>query len=173
MKEFHTTMIGTTALIVLKLRKEDIASRKRVMFDKNKLPLPLMEWSGEGVSGIPGFDARCEGCYEPFKLTSKPYIAIFCSWDGYIEGSVGEVLKTKFTTYESVLNLISGGDCSGIERNGVLHYANNKNYTWYGIKPTQETLRALAREMKVDYTYLFENDVWKVGNISRNEFEEY
>jgi hypothetical protein len=119
--------MSTRSAIILKVRKEDLGRTFR--FDKELLSIPLKNWKNEWCD---------ESCIEKSKdvTISCEYIGIYCHWDGDLDG-VGAALKANFTDYDSILNLIIGGDCSYVSVDSVKHYANRKGEEWEYIKPKQ------------------------------------
>ena len=148
--------MSTPSRIIIKLRKEYIG--RKIKFDPNKLPLPLGNWIykdeyGRVLRNESGKDKTRE-------ITLKgEYIGIYCHWDGHPE-SVGAVLKESFNDYETALNLIAGGWCSGISCGMVNHYANRVGHKWSEIKPIQGSLKHLRDYIYGQYEYIFDNDKW-------------
>lgn len=140
--------MSTRSCIILKVRKEDMG--KILGFRKTALPVPLEGWNYRDGKDI------CK----PVKI-DKEFIGIYCHWDGYPEG-VGAVLKNKFTDYKQVLNLVLGGDCSCIENERVIHYANREGEEWNDIHPRQDDTAAKVADIfgwvDTEYAYLFDGD---------------
>lgn len=149
--------MSTRSAIILKVRKEDLG--KKVKFDKKKLPIPLNNWKEKY-----GDESAKEKSKEITLL--HDYIGIYCHWDGELDG-VGTVLKEYFTDYDSILNLIAGGDCSSIWYDGVKHYANRKGEEWKYIKPKQGfTSESVANSIGHDgYVYTFEDGLIKFTRV--------
>ena len=102
-------------------------------------------------------DSRQNDNKYPNPLDKVLYLGIYCHFDGY-PGGVGKELKTKFNTYEKVLNLILLGSCSSIITD-IRAYHNWRNEDLeivckQGISPKIEN--------GIDYGYIFENGEWIV-----------
>ena len=140
--------MSTRSCIILKVRKEDMG--KTLGFRKSELPVRLGEWTRDEGKEIS----------KPVKI-DREFIGIYCHWDGYPEG-VGAALKDKFTDYKQVLNLVLGGDCSSIEKEGVVHYANREGEEWVNIYPRQCDTVAEVEDIfhgaDAEYAYLFDGD---------------
>ena len=85
------------------------------------------------------------------------YIAIYCHWDG---ADVGDVLKKCYKDYETALNLLVGGYCSGIYFNEVARYGNRLREKWIRIKPIQGSLDEVRDYIYGKYEYVFKNNKW-------------
>lgn len=154
--------MSTRSVIMIKVRKCDIG--KVVKFSKDNLPcgVTLSEWDGEECG---------PELSEPI-LLNKNYIGIYCHNDGY---SIGGILKDSFKTYDEVLNLISGGSCSYIERDirnenhfNMFHYANRKlkiyPISWDNIVPRQGAMmQDVYSVIDSEYVHFFdEKNGWKM-----------
>ena len=148
--------MSTPSRIIIKLRKEDIG--RKIKFDPNKLPLPLGNWINKDENGRVWRNESDKDKTREITLKGK-YIGIYCHWDGYME-NVGAVLKESFNDYETTLNLIVGGYCSGIASGEVNHYANRIGHKWSEIKPLQGSLKHLRDCIYGQYEYIFENNKW-------------
>ena len=98
---------------------------------------------------------------------------IYCHWDGYVHGGVGEELLTHFDTTSKVEKLISMGDCSeigGREREGMV----NTNLFGCNIVQHEEDLEKGAKKASspsdfvsqkgwAEYCYLFDGHEWYVA----------
>ena len=152
--------MGTRSCVIVKVRKSDLG--KTIKFDEAKLPegVKLEEWTYiDPVTNKIWHDERGEDLTMPVTLNDN-YIGIYCHWDGYIHGGVGEALKEKFKTYEDALNLVSGGFCSSIEENMVKHYADRKGEIWPNINPVQgKTQKSVYKKFwDGEYIYLFDEE---------------
>ena len=155
--------MGTRSCVIIKVRPEDIG--KVFKFDTNKLPegVKLDEWLEKDSDGKVWLDEVGEERSERVKFQSL-YIGIYCHWDGYIKGGVGDTLKAKFNDYEAVRNLIAGGFCSYIEDSKVRHYANRGREDqklvyelWNHIKPVQgNTQLDVYKRVDCAHVYLFD-----------------
>lgn len=156
--------MSTNCMIWVKVNEEDFG--KTMTCDVNNLPNPIVD------NYFP--------CL-PYKIPSnilkrKLYLGIYCHFDGYPSG-VGAELREKFTTYESVLNLILLGGLSFLIDN-VRAYHNWRNEDVEiaiarGKVPDFEDVvvervnttspSTTARILKLNrdiYTYVFENGKW-------------
>lgn len=151
--------MSTNANIIIKVKDSDLG--KKIKFNLGKLPIKFMDWEdyGEGSTDV-----------EKSKTITlnKPYISIYCHWDGYPSG-VGAVLKKYFGDYETALNLIAGGSCSSIDSDGVRHYANRRGEEWKWLKPS--SAKKPMTLAKNEYAYLFdsETDEWLVCDCWENK----
>ena len=149
--------MSTPSRIILKLKKEDIG--RKVKFDPTKLPIPLHEWIEKDDNGKVWLNQK--GVEKSKAVTLKgEYIGIYCHWDGHLD-STGDVLRESFNDYETALNLIVGGWCSGIASGHVAHYANRKGSKWADIKPIQGSIDTIRSQIYGQYEYIFENGSWK------------
>jgi hypothetical protein len=147
--------MATRSNICLVLNKEDIG--KVVKFDETKLP--------KGVS-----------CYNEFldkveEVTlEKPVLEIYHHWDGYPDG-VGKTLLKQYNDYNTILNLLLGGDASSINGDSVCQYCAWVGEDWESVKPEQLDNPVLNEK----YLYKFENGVWyfRDENEDWTNLEEY
>ena len=153
--------MATRSCIIVKVRNSDIGTTQKYSDEKSKAP--ANNWGGDGVD-------KCEDV-----KIEKPYIGVYCHWDGYPSG-VGAALKVFADTYERALNLVLGGSISNVEEDEFTHYANRDGEVWSHIEPIQGDT-AIDVNAKVDeyYCYLFDEDNggWKILNRKTNEFEDY
>lgn len=152
--------MSTPSRIILKVRNEDIG--RKVKFDPSKLPTPLEEWYETDENGRVWLDQRGEDLCKEVTLKG-PYIGIYCHWDGHLE-SVGAELFENYNDYETALNLIVGGFCSGIACGHVKHYANRQAALvggWKDIKPIQGSIKKMRNTLYGQYEYIFDNETWK------------
>lgn len=148
--------MGTRSCILLKIRKEDLG--KVIKFNAGLLPVPLNKWQDKDHEGKIWRDESVKDKCKPVEINDL-YIGIYCHWDGYPKGGVGESLLDNFTDYNQVLNLIVGGSCSSIG-SSVRHYANRKGEKWAWILPkqgkTQKDLVEYFNGSWAEYAYLFD-----------------
>lgn len=149
--------MATRSNICLVLNKEDIG--KVVKFDQTKLP--------KGV--------KCDNKFmDKIKEVTlvKPVLEIYHHWDGYPEG-VGETLVKQYNEYNTILNLLLGGDASSINGDNVCQYCAWRGEDWGSVKPRQLDNPVLNEE----YLYKFENGTWYFRDDYENEdwtnLEEY
>lgn len=149
--------MSTRSNICIILNKEDIG--KKVKFDETKLP--------KGVTYSNDF----LGLVKEVTL-KKPVVEIYHHWDGYPKG-VGKTLLKQYTDYDTILNLLLGGDASSIVDDHVRQYCAWRGEDWKSVKPQQLDKPVLSEE----YLYKFENGVWYFRDIYRNKdwanLEEY
>jgi hypothetical protein len=153
--------MATRSCIIVKVRNSDIGTTQKYSDEKSKAP--ANDWGGDGVD-------LCEDV-----KIEKPYIGVYCHWDGYPSG-VGAALKVFADTYERALNLVLGGSISSIGEDDFTHYANRDGEVWSHIEPIQgDTAIDVNAEVDEDYAYLFDEDNggWKILNRETNEFEDY
>ena len=149
--------MSTPSRIILKLKKEDIG--RKVKFDPIKLPLPLHEWIERDGIGKVWLNKKDVEKSKAVTLKGE-YIGIYCHWDGRLD-STGDVLCESFNDYETALNLIVGGFCSGIASGHVAHYANRIGEKWTDIEPIQGSINTIRTKIYGQYEYIFENGSWK------------
>ena len=153
--------MSTPSKIILKIKKEHVG--RKIKFDATKLPTPLKEWLERDENGKIWLNQVGDDVTEEITLKG-PYIGIYCHWDGDLE-SVGAELAENYNDYETALNLIVGGFCSGIASGHVAHYANRIGTKWKDIKPIQGSMNKICKSIYGNYKYVFENNVWKGKEI--------
>jgi len=84
--------------------------------------------------------------------------AVYCHWDGYLVGGVGQVLLENFTSSELVNNLIQQGSRSSLSAD----YIQEEQSVIYNYDSVDDYLESLDSE--IEYAYLFDNG-WKVSSI--------
>lgn len=152
--------MSTRSAIILKVKKEDVG--KTIKFNAKKLPNKMAKW---------GIDTCMEKSKE---VTLQPFIGIYCHFNGYI-GGVGTSLKHVYNDYDSIINLLVGGDCSWIVDETTKRYAIRKGEKWDWIKPTQgETAEEVSNNIGHNgCVYLFDEECgWKFSE-NGNEFSDY
>jgi hypothetical protein len=154
--------MSTNCCIILKVRDTD--KGKLLSFNKSKLPLVLKNWKAFDKNNNLIWDRTGIDTTNPIMVNSD-FIAIYCHWDG---DDVGETLKEHFNDYETALNLLVGGFCSGIASGHVAHYANRNIDKWCNIKPIQGSFNKVYETIYGRYTYLFEDGIWKVGKMKES-----
>ena len=141
--------MSTRSNICLVLNKEDIG--KVMKFDKSKLPK----------------DVTCDDEFldlvEEVRL-EKPILEINHHWDGYPEG-LGKTLLKQYNDYNTILNLLLGGDASSINGDSVCQYCAWVGEDWESVKPEQLDNPVLNEE----YLYKFENGTWYFIDVYENE----
>ena len=141
--------MATRSNICLILNKEDIG--KVVKFNATKLLK----------------DVTCDNKFlnlvEEVTL-EKPVLEIYHHWDGYPE-NLGKTLLEQYNDYDTILNLLLGGDASTINNNSVCQYCAWRGEDWEYVKPKQLDKPAFNEE----YLYKFENGVWYFRDEYENE----
>lgn len=90
------------------------------------------------------------------------YKAIYCHWDGYIEG-VGETLKEFYNTPEKVEQLLALGDISILADNlddTVAYHRDRGEELQMGR--IFDTYREMVDNVFCDYIYVFNDGEWYV-----------
>lgn len=143
--------MATRSNICLVLKKEDIG--KSVKFDETKLPKDVT------------YDNEFLNLVEEVTL-EKPVLEIYHHWDGYPE-NLGKTLLEQYNDYDTILNLLLGGDASTINNNHVCQYCawRGEDWDWEYVKPKQLDKPAFNEE----YLYKFENGVWYFRDEYENE----
>lgn len=148
--------MATRSNICLVLNKEDIG--KVMKFDETKLP--------KGVTCDDEFLKNVEEV-----TLEKPVLEIYHHWEGYPE-CLGKTLLKQYNDYNTILNLLLGGDASSINGD-VCQYCAWRGEEWESVKPTQLDKPVLNEE----YLYKFEDGVWYFRDDYENEdwtnLEEY
>ena len=141
--------MATRSNICLILNKEDIG--KAVKFNANKLPKDVT------------YDNEFLDLVEEVTL-EKPVLEIYHHWDGYPE-NLGKTLLEQYNDYDTILNLLLGGDASTINNNNVCQYCAWRGEDWEYVKPKQLDKPAFNEEQ----LYKFENGVWYFSDEYENE----
>jgi hypothetical protein len=163
--------MSTNCCIILKVRDTD--KGKLLSFNKSKLPLVLKNWKAFDKNNNLIWDRTGIDTTNPIMVNSD-FIAIYCHWDGYKDG-VGKTLKRCFKSYDEVMNLILGGDCSEIAFKGIIHYANKEYADWEDIKPGQaNTKSGLYSQYGGQFVYYFDEKEWwyKKDHNPKNGFKK-
>ena len=137
--------------IWLKINKKDFG--KTLKCDITKLPINVVKGS-----------YRCNNVAIPnIQFNDSLYLGIEVRDKGWYESGVGEIMKTKFNNYNSVLNLILLGHCESIDKNGITSSIKTINiekekgrYVYEG----NVFVRILKNEY--DYEYVFRNNEWEI-----------
>ena len=137
--------MATRSTISLKIKETDLG--KTMHFDVNNIPFGC-KYSKECIDKV--------GDVTP----SKSYLTIYHHWDGYPQG-VGKTLVERYNTYESVLNLMLGGDASSINGEEIVQYCAWRGESWEHVQPLQQDNVCLTEE----YAYKFEDGKWYVLGV--------
>lgn len=110
---------------------------------------------------------------------------IYCHWDGYIKGGVGQTLVEKYNTPELIDQLLALGSLSSLrdkiaptegehtfdnpQDDVTIAYNRDRGDEWSHTKPI--TYRKSERREKEEFNYIFKNGDWFVTlNDSKREF---
>lgn len=100
-----------------------------------------------------------------FVKPDKPYIGIYCHFDGYPDG-VGKYLNEFYNSYDDVLNLILCGSISYVPvtaNDTEAFYAFRHGYEF--VKPKCIDEKIMHKEKvtfyDAEYVYVFENGEWR------------
>ena len=149
--------MATRSTISLKVSESD--KGKVFHFDENKLPYNLT-CVNECIDKVG--DVKIE----------KDYLTIYHHWDGYPEG-VGETLVNKFKNYDSISNLLCGGDASSINGKKICQYCAWRGEEWNddygGVQPKQSDTEPSVTE---EYAYLFKDGKWFFKGYEAEEWTD-
>ena len=138
--------MATRSTISLKVSESD--KGKVFHFDIDKLPKSVLGYEDDFINKVG--DVKLE----------KDYLTIYHHWDGYPEG-VGETLVEKFNDYDTILNLLCGGDASSINGETIIQYCAWRGEAWNdaygGVQPKQSDTEPSVTE---EYAYLFKDGKW-------------
>ena len=150
--------MATRSTISLKISESD--KGKVFHFDVDKLPKSVLGYEDECIDKVG--DVKLE----------KDYLTIYHHWDGYPEG-VGETLVEKFNDYESILNLLCGGDASSINGDTIVQYCAWRGEAWDdaygGVRPKQSDTEPSVTE---EYAYLFKDGKWLFKGYEAEEWTD-
>lgn len=161
--------MGTRSCVMIKVRPSDVG--KTLKFDESKLPVKLGNWECKDFNGKVYRDETGKDLCKPVTLEGD-YIGVYCHWDGYPHGGVGDALKEAFNDYDKAMSLIIGGSCSAITEENVVHYANRNIEKWEHIKPLQgKTQKSIYDRCGwAEYAYLYDEarGGWVYKDLCRN-----
>lgn len=149
--------MATRSTISLKVSESD--KGKVFHFDENKLPNNFT-CENECIDKVG--DVKIE----------KDYLTIYHHWDGYPRG-VGKTLVYNYNDYDSILNLLCGGDASSINGETIVQYCAWRGEEWEDVKPAQSDTELSVTE---EYAYLFKDGKWFFKGYEAKEWtdlEEY
>lgn len=139
--------MSTRGEILVKIKDSDVGKKVKVN--------PSLLTDSE--TSIERFNNKC---FE-IELSGK-YGEIYCHHDSYPNG-LGKALVTNFNDYDKALNLILGGDTSGVGDMSACYVAIVDDGEWYeDVKP--DFYDEIPR-MSEEYQYLFEDGQWFVRSI--------
>lgn len=142
--------MATRSTISLKISSED--KGKTFHFDENKLP--TVKIGDENVKIT--CSNKFIGNIGDVKIIGD-YLTIYHHWDSYPKDGVGETLIQRFNDYDSILNLLCGGDASTINRTEIIQYCPWRGESWEFVCPDQSNEEPSVDE---NYAYLFKDDKW-------------
>lgn len=139
--------MATRSTICLVLKKDDIG--KELKFDEKKLPKGLT-YSNEYIDIVESV------------VLEKPILEIYHHWDGYPKG-VGMTLLNRFNDYDTILNLLLGGNASSINGDNIVQYCAWRGDEWRFEKPLQMVEEECV--CSEEYIYKFDDDKWYFKGI--------
>lgn len=117
-------------------------------------------------------------CYIGRKINDDEVEYIFCHYDGYIQGGVGQMLVEHYQTEDKVKELIALGNISYLEeklkptkethsfstpeRGITVAYHRDRGNDWKDVKPEKIYYIIYSPNYTKGITYLFENGQWYV-----------
>ena len=147
--------MATRSTISLVVKDGDM--NKTFHFDRNKLPKSVAEFPHEFINEIGDVTINNE------------VLTIYHHWDGYPEG-VGATLLKDYNDYDTILNLMCGGDASSINGGTCVQYCAWRGEKWETNKPTQ----CKENEVKCteEYVYLFKDGKWLFKDWEAKEWTD-
>lgn len=151
--------MSTNCRVWIKVDPKDMGETKMCQVDV--LPLELKE------NNYPCGEYKIPQCEGPL------YLGVYVHYDGYDRGGVGDTLRTYFTDYEQVLNLILLGSLSYVfysenapdACNGICAYHNWRNEMTQIARceplNREDFIKALETS-NFPYEYIFEDGEWSV-----------
>ena len=99
--------------------------------------------------------------------------AVYCHWDGYVNGGVGETLVTEWQSAYRVAQLVESGHMSqlGIDLKSSVFYGRDRGET--DVSPEEfESMYQFSSSYLGDceYVYLYTRDGWLVQTEKRKTF---
>ena len=151
--------MATRSTISLKIAESD----KGKVFHFDEAKLPFFEEIGEKVTCL----NDCIDKVGDVKL-EKNYLTIYHHWDGYPE-AVGDTLTTLYDNYDTILNLLCGGDASSINGPEICQYCAWSGDSWDEVQPKQSNKEPSVTE---DYAYLFKDGKWFFKGCKINKWTD-
>jgi len=147
--------MATRSTISLVLRKEDIG--KEMKFDVTKLPKGVV-YADEYIDMVQSV------------VLEQPVLEVYCHWGGSTE-NLGLTLFKQYNDYDTILNLLLGGDTSYIYEDNVCQYCAWRGEKWEDVKPIQTD----SAEYKEDFAYQFNDGEWYVyyGDLEWEKLREH
>jgi hypothetical protein len=114
------------------------------------------------------------------KLADTVILAVYCHWDGYLQG-VGQTLVENYNTEENILDLLALGDISSLGK--VIREKSPQSTTFYGRDLGEFEATSLIFKSEADfleeyynrgaeYCYLFQNNQWTFASYDDTEFSD-
>jgi|TARA_R110000823_G_scaffold302616_1_gene423880 hypothetical protein len=99
--------------------------------------------------------------------------AVYCHWDGYVNGGVGETLVTEWQSAYRVAQLVESGHMSqlGIDLKSSVFYGRDRGET--DVSPEEfESMYQFSSSYlgECEYVYLYTRDGWLVQTEKRKTF---
>ena len=99
--------------------------------------------------------------------------AVYCHWDGYVNGGVGETLVTECQSAYRVAQLVESGHMSqlGIDLKSSVFYGRDRGET--DVSPEEfESMYQFSSSYlgECEYVYLYTRDGWLVQTEKRKTF---
>lgn len=135
--------MSTNSRIYLKLKEEDKNKIAKANKDNIKLNIFVFE--------------------TPTITLDNDYISVYCHWDGYIKGGVGESLFKYHTEYDKILNMLLFGYLSFITYDEIRPYyawRGEKEEPWEYVKPNLTNDTKLSESY--DYLFDYQTNKWYV-----------
>jgi hypothetical protein len=146
--------MATRSTISLKVSEGD--KGKVFHFDISKLPKSVSVYEDDFIDKIG--DVKLE----------KDYLTIYHHWSGYPDG-VGYTLVKKFNDYDTILNLLCGGDASSINCESIIQYCAWRGDEWEYVQPKQSDTEPSVTE---EYAYLFKDGKWFFKGYEAEEWTD-
>lgn len=126
------------------------------------------------------------------KLNDGKFKQVYCHWDGYVEGGVGETLCKHYNTQELAELVVSGGSISSLAENfsttlphsfdapcenvTVLYHRDRREDLNIDTYDNEEMLRLNGQEEQ--YNYVWKDGTWyvagkKLSDLLQGCDEEY
>lgn len=167
--------MGTRCNIAVLLRPQD---RRTIRFNKKLIPVisEVPAWQ-KREAGLPTFEGIP---YRTADLSGVPEgmaIRIYCQFDGYVKGGVGQTLAEYYDSPEAALNLAAGGNletlCTYTDKDGTIR-GGYRNWAMSGRDRGQARFIPQDRLFRFEkpaetvedglYMYLYKDGQWWVHN---------
>jgi hypothetical protein len=102
------------------------------------------------------------------KFRDGTYRSVYCHFDGYIMGGVGEKLYTSYNTQEQVEELILHGDISSLEDDlSTSEFFHRDRGEAIRIRNGKNVREAIGRQCGQEYNYYWNGEKWLVSGAIR------